>query len=536
MRARRDTLAGITAGLRERRDTLAPGARRPRWPRSPAPAPAAQRREDPDPPARRPRPRGRVAAAPAARGRSRGRSCSASPAARTRRPTAPARRATTRSSTAPGRASAAPRHTPTRAPRPSRTGSRRACGRAARGVTTGSARTSSRPTRASPWALELLDSHAASRTSACSTRRATRACSRSRSRASATSCGARSTTSPNAGRPARIERLRNDPRGDHHGRPLRRRLDAARVGAGDRHDDGLPTAATTILEGSRTATRSTASCRRKDRCCAFGQNWSSGGARAVRLALMSVARCSCAPDRLLLVARDGSAQGSSDDPAVDRVCADTGTAEETEEEYTERICAPRRSRRAVPGGPRAQDGGRRQHRQRLPQGLAGDHRRAVEGHAAKGTHRKAGGDRNDELLGHHGNDTVIGGDGKDVLWGDWELAGNGERSPTSSRGGDGNDFLYPSHGKNTMYGGDGNDRIIAYYGHGRSTAARARATTRRRAGRAAPTRSRTASTSATSARSAQSPTATARSPARTRSPCSAVRPPTRSLLAFLDAW
>jgi len=73
---------------------------------------------------------------------------------------------------------------------------------------------------------------------------------------------------------------------------------------------------------------------------------------------------------------------------------------------------------------------------------------------------------NDELLGHHGNDTVIGGAGKDVLWGDWELAGNGSSQSDTLRGGDGNDFLYPSHGKNNMYGGDGNDRIIAYYGHG----------------------------------------------------------------------
>ena len=83
-----------------------------------------------------------------------------------------------------------------------------------------------------------------------------------------------------------------------------------------------------------------------------------------------------------------------------------------------------------------------------------------------GTHRLVGGDLNDELLGHHGNDTVIGNAGKDVLWGDWQLSGNGTGQSDTLRGGDGNDFLYPSHGKNNMYGGDGNDRIIAYYGHG----------------------------------------------------------------------
>jgi hypothetical protein len=81
-------------------------------------------------------------------------------------------------------------------------------------------------------------------------------------------------------------------------------------------------------------------------------------------------------------------------------------------------------------------------------------------------HERTGTEDNDELLGHHGDDTVIGLEGKDVLWGDWELKGNGSNQSDTLRGGDGNDFLYPSHGKNNMYGGDGNDRIIAYYGHG----------------------------------------------------------------------
>ena len=81
-------------------------------------------------------------------------------------------------------------------------------------------------------------------------------------------------------------------------------------------------------------------------------------------------------------------------------------------------------------------------------------------------HSRTGTEDNDELLGHHGDDTVIGLEGKDVLWGDWELKGNGSNQSDTLRGGDGNDFLYPSHGKNNMYGGAGNDRIIAYYGHG----------------------------------------------------------------------
>ena len=82
-----------------------------------------------------------------------------------------------------------------------------------------------------------------------------------------------------------------------------------------------------------------------------------------------------------------------------------------------------------------------------------------------GDHDFTGTADNDELLGHHGDDTLVGGAGKDVLWGDWQ-ADNPSNQTDVLRGGDGNDFLYPSHGTNNMYGGDGNDRIIAYYGHG----------------------------------------------------------------------
>ena len=157
------------------------------------------RREDAEPPARRARPRRRRPAGRAARGRSRGRSCSASRAGATRRRTAPARRATTRSSTRPGRASAARRRTPTRAPRPSRTGSRRACGRG-RGTAQLGMRGPrlTQPARSGRWNWSTPPR---SRISGSWTRTATRACSRSRSRGSATSCGPRSTTSRSAGRP-----------------------------------------------------------------------------------------------------------------------------------------------------------------------------------------------------------------------------------------------------------------------------------------------------------------------------------------------
>jgi hypothetical protein len=72
---------------------------------------------------------------------------------------------------------------------------------------------------------------------------------------------------------------------------------------------------------------------------------------------------------------------------------------------------------------------------------------------------------NDELLGHHGNDTISGLAGKDVIWGDWE-PNNPSGQKDVMYGGDGNDFIYPSHGLNRMFGGRGNDRIIAFYGHG----------------------------------------------------------------------
>ena len=36
-------------------------------------------------------------------------------------------------------------------------------------------------------------------------------------------------------------------------------------------------------------------------------------------------------------------------------------------------------------------------------------------------HERTGTEDNDELLGHHGDDTMYGLEGKDVLWGDWEI-------------------------------------------------------------------------------------------------------------------
>lgn len=73
---------------------------------------------------------------------------------------------------------------------------------------------------------------------------------------------------------------------------------------------------------------------------------------------------------------------------------------------------------------------------------------------------------NDELLGHHGSDTIRGGGGKDVIWGDWDPVGNNTRQRDRLDGGPGNDWIYSSHGYNTIRGGSGKDYIWAYYGRG----------------------------------------------------------------------
>jgi Ca2+-binding RTX toxin-like protein len=77
-----------------------------------------------------------------------------------------------------------------------------------------------------------------------------------------------------------------------------------------------------------------------------------------------------------------------------------------------------------------------------------------------------GGPDNDELLAHHGSDTVVGGAGNDVLWGDWDPQSNNTRQRDVLRGGPGNDFIYPSHGTTTVDAGPGRDFIWAFYGKG----------------------------------------------------------------------
>jgi RTX calcium-binding nonapeptide repeat (4 copies) len=80
--------------------------------------------------------------------------------------------------------------------------------------------------------------------------------------------------------------------------------------------------------------------------------------------------------------------------------------------------------------------------------------------------RMVGGAGNDELLGHHGSDTIAGGAGQDVLWGDWDPSANTTSQRDVLRGGAGDDFIYPSHGTTRVIAGPGNDHIWAFYGKG----------------------------------------------------------------------
>ncbi|MDQ3723793.1 MAG: hypothetical protein M3376_12210 [Actinomycetota bacterium] len=87
--------------------------------------------------------------------------------------------------------------------------------------------------------------------------------------------------------------------------------------------------------------------------------------------------------------------------------------------------------------------------------------------AGSGAVTYRGTSRPDELLGHHGSDDIRGGEGSDVLWGDWDPKGQPSTQKDLIYGGNGTDFIYGSHGYNEVYGGNGNDVISVHYGRGR---------------------------------------------------------------------
>src|SRR3954451_3069072 len=84
----------------------------------------------------------------------------------------------------------------------------------------------------------------------------------------------------------------------------------------------------------------------------------------------------------------------------------------------------------------------------------------------RSAHSHTGGPLNDELLGHHGSDTVDGAEGNDIIWGDWDPSNNNTGQRDTLDGGPGNDWIYPSHGNSRVQGGSGKDYVYAFYGRG----------------------------------------------------------------------
>jgi hypothetical protein len=70
------------------------------------------------------------------------------------------------------------------------------------------------------------------------------------------------------------------------------------------------------------------------------------------------------------------------------------------------------------------------------------------------------------LLGGYGNDTIYAGDAGDVIWGDYQPAGQQESERDYIHGGAGEDWIYSSHGYNEIWTGAGNDHLALVYGRG----------------------------------------------------------------------
>lgn len=75
-------------------------------------------------------------------------------------------------------------------------------------------------------------------------------------------------------------------------------------------------------------------------------------------------------------------------------------------------------------------------------------------------------DNHNELLGGHGNDTIVGGDAGDVIWGDYKPGNQPPTQVDRIYAGNGNDFIYASHGTNYIFSGGGADQIHAHFGRG----------------------------------------------------------------------
>lgn len=105
-----------------------------------------------------------------------------------------------------------------------------------------------------------------------------------------------------------------------------------------------------------------------------------------------------------------------------------------------------------------------------------------------GNRAQTGGEANDELLGHHGDEQLDGAGGDDVLWGDWDPKGNRTGQRDTLDGGAGDDWIYPSHGRTTVRGGAGDDHVWAFYGRGTIDCGPGRDTIRVRMGGAFTTR------------------------------------------------
>jgi Ca2+-binding RTX toxin-like protein len=77
--------------------------------------------------------------------------------------------------------------------------------------------------------------------------------------------------------------------------------------------------------------------------------------------------------------------------------------------------------------------------------------------------------KHNELLGGHGNDTIVAGDAGDVMWGDYKPGGQPETQRDVITGGPGKDHIYASHGTNTIVTNGGADWVHAHFGRGSIT-------------------------------------------------------------------